>query len=231
MMQSRLVENLNLVKGRIEAAAIRSGRVGSDVTLVAVTKYVDLATTKLLVEAGQIALGESRPQVLWDKAEGLNDLDIQWHMIGHLQRNKVDRTLPLCSLIHSVDSIRLLKAIASSAEKARRTANCLLEVNISGEANKYGFQPDELESVLAVAAELKEIRVGGLMGMASLSGGLDDNRKEFARLREMRERLSGFQTDNVELLELSMGMSGDFEQAIEEGATIVRVGSVLFDGI
>jgi uncharacterized pyridoxal phosphate-containing UPF0001 family protein len=124
-----------------------------------------------------------------------------------------------------------MKEIDKVAEKNDMICNCLLEVNISGEPTKYGFQPGELEQVLVEAAGFKNIKVCGLMGMASLSGDAESNRREFADLRQMRDRLLSFQTDNVKMSELSMGMSGDFEAAIEEGATIVRVGSILFDGV
>ena len=231
MMENRLLDNLHSIRGRIEASAVKSGRSADAVTLIAVTKYVNFQTTMLLAEAGEVDFGESRPQVLWEKAEGLEADAIRWHMIGHLQRNKVDRTLPLCSLIHSVDSRRLLRSIDSAAGKLERQCECLLEVNISGESAKHGFQSDELESVLNDTAELKNVRVRGLMGMASLTGDLKTNQKEFGQLRELRDRLLGLQSENIDLSELSMGMSSDFEQAIEEGATLVRIGSVLFDGV
>ena len=228
---NRLVENLHRIKNRIEEAAIRSGRTSEAVKLVAVTKYVDLATTQQLVDAGQLDIGESRPQVLWEKARGISRAETRWHMIGHLQRNKVEKTVPLCNLIHSVDSIRLLKAIDTAAAKHELIASCLLEANISGEMSKHGFQADELEAVLEQADSMKHIQIHGLMGMASLSGDLADNRREFARLRQLKERLSQIETDKIKLTELSMGMSGDFEQAIEEGSTLVRIGSVLFEGL
>lgn len=235
-MIEKLRNNLDDVRKRIEAAAVGSGRQGNDITLVGVTKYVDADVTRAFVEAGCATLGENRPQQLWDKAERLSDLDIQWHMIGHLQRNKVKRTLEMASLIHSADSLRLLNAINSAAESLGVEANVLLEVNVSGEAAKHGFpgaaDSGALEAVVEHVGTLGSIRVHGLMAMAGLVGDLTDARREFVLLRNIRDRLAqqGLPT-NVQMQELSMGMSGDFEVAIEEGATIVRVGSALFAGV
>lgn len=220
-------ENLKEIEARISAAALNSGRSASDVQLLAVTKYADANVTRELVMAGCHVLGESRPQALWQKAESLKDLDIEWHLIGHLQRNKIKRSLPITTLIHSVDSLRLLDAIHQLANDLDLATNVLLEINVSGEEAKHGFSPSELESVLEHAATLPAIRVHGLMCMAGLSGGHDEARTEFRMLRELKEKHERFRTDNIRLDELSMGMSGDFEIAIEEGATIVRVGSLL----
>ncbi|MEL7500247.1 MAG: YggS family pyridoxal phosphate-dependent enzyme [Planctomycetota bacterium] len=228
--QQRFRENLEQVRQRIADAAARSGRTADDVTLVGVTKYVDAETTRQFVQAGCRCLGESRPQQLWDKSAALADLSIEWHMIGHLQRNKVKRTLESVSLIHSVDSLRLLKAINRLAQEQQLVASVLLEINVSGESAKHGFQSiDELKSVVDASAEMENVKVDGLMAMAGLQGTLDDARREFVCLREMKNELTDLGLPpNVELRQLSMGMSGDFEVAIEEGATIVRVGSALF---
>lgn len=228
-MNQRLIDNLQNVQQRIDEAAAKSGRSSSDVQFVAVTKYLDAKSTGLLVDAGHVALGESRPQLLWKKAESLKGRDVQWHMIGHLQRNKANRTVPLCSLIHSVDSLRLLESIQNAALSAGNVVRCLLEVNVSGEEAKHGLRPEEIEPVLEKASELDSVRIEGLMGMASLRGDAEQNRAEFAKLRELRDQLNAG-AGNIELKELSMGMSGDFEAAIEEGSTIVRIGSVLFEG-
>lgn len=228
-----LQNNLAQLNDRIEQAVARSGRRNEDVKLVAVTKYVDSSVTRAIVDAGQLVLGESRPQVLWDKAESdaLTGLEIEWHLIGHLQRNKINRSLKYCSLIHSVDSLRLLNAINTSSTKLETVTDCLLEINISGEPAKHGFQPAEIEAALVAAAEFTHVRIKGFMGMASLGGSDDSNRAEFANLRSMLKRFESFQCDNIELVHLSMGMSTDFEIAIEEGATLVRIGSMLFDGL
>jgi PLP dependent protein len=223
--------NLHAVRECIAAAAVRSGRAASAVTLVGVTKYVDTALARLLVEAGLKDLGESRPQELWTKAEALADVQPIWHLIGHLQRNKVKRTLPITSLIHSADSLRLLDEISREAVALNVPADVLLEVNISGDATKNGFAPDEIEPLLSQIAALPLVQVRGLMTMASREGDESRARREFAALRELRDRLAANCPPNIVLRELSMGMSGDYEIAIEEGATIVRVGSALFTGL
>lgn len=225
---ARIADNVAQVRGRIADAAIRSGRTANQVTLVAVTKYVLADAVRPLVAAGCLDLGESRPQQLWDKAAALADLPVRWHLIGHLQRNKVRRTLPLVSMAHSIDSPRLLAAID---EEATRPIPVLLEVNVSGESAKHGFAPEQVEPFLAELASYRNIAVRGLMCMAGLEGGPDDARREFAALRQLRDRLRPHCPPNVTLDELSMGMSGDYEIAIEEGATLVRVGSALFEGV
>jgi pyridoxal phosphate enzyme (YggS family) len=230
-MMDRLASNLNHVRERIEVAAAKSGRSSQDISLVAVTKYVDAETTRKLIELGCDKIGESRPQILWEKAEDLSDLDVEWHLIGHLQRNKVKRTLPYVSLIHSVDSQRLLTAIDQAGRELGGIVRALVEVNVSKETAKHGFQPSDLPDVWQHLENLDHVSVEGLMGMAGFSGGPDETRSQFASLRRMAENFRGNTPPNVSLDHLSMGMSGDFEIAIEEGATIVRVGSVLFEGI
>jgi pyridoxal phosphate enzyme (YggS family) len=225
---ARIAENVARVRGQIADAAARSGRAASQITLVAVTKYVSAETVRPLIAAGCVDLGESRPQQLWEKAAALGDLPLRWHLIGHLQRNKVHRTLPLVTMMHSVDSSRLLAAIE---EEQLGVLPVLLEVNISGESAKQGLAPEAIEPFLAQAAGCRHVAIRGLMGMAGLEGGLETARRDFAALRELRDRLRPRCPPGVTLDELSMGMSGDFEVAIEEGATIVRVGSALFEGI
>jgi pyridoxal phosphate enzyme (YggS family) len=229
--RARVQENLAAVRERLAAAARRSGRRPEAIALVGVTKYVDSLTARLLVAAGLFDLGESRPQELWAKVAALADLNLTWHLIGHLQRNKVRRTLPLAAWIHSADSLRLLAEISHQAAQMGRPANVLLEVNTSGEAAKHGIRPAEVEPLLPQIAALPGVQVHGLMTMAAWEGGLDRARRNFASLRELRDRLAGSCPPNVSLGELSMGMSGDFEVAVEEGATIVRVGSALFEGL
>jgi PLP dependent protein len=228
---AQLRDNLARVRDQIAAAAGRSGRRGEDIQLVGVTKYVDVAVARALFDAGLTDLGESRPQELWSKAEVLADLPARWHLVGHLQRNKVRRTLPLVACIHSADSLRLLAEISREAVALGRVAEVLLEVNVSGEASKHGFEPNEIEAQLPDIADLPHIAVRGLMTMAALEGGPERARRDFAALRELRARLRANCPAENSLNELSMGMSGDFEIAIEEGATIIRVGSALFEGI
>lgn len=230
-LRSRIADNLSHIRQQIADAAARSGRDAAGVTLVAVTKYVDTAAAKALLDAGCHDLGESRPQELWRKAETLAGTEVRWHLIGHLQRNKVRRTLPHLTLLHACDSLRLLKELDRVATEASSKVQALLEVNVSGDASKHGFRPSEMSSVVDSLTDYKEVRICGLMGMASLAGNLDDARRDFERLRLLRDRLAGNMPSGVELNELSMGMSGDFEVAIEEGATMVRVGSALFEGL
>jgi len=228
---AQIADNVAGVRDRIASAAQRSGRTAERITLVCVTKYVTVETVGALLQAGCSDFGESRPQELWHKAESLAELPIRWHMIGHLQRNKVARTLPYTTLVHSVDSRRLAEAIDENARNQGRICGVLLEVNISGESAKHGFAAATVEEALAEIAALPHLRVQGLMGMASGDGALTSARREFCELRELRDRLVRVSPPHVSLDELSMGMSHDYEVAIEEGATIVRVGSALFEGL
>ncbi len=229
-LDRRIADNLARVRGQIAEAARRSGRAAEAVRLVAVTKYASDDATRALVAAGGLDLGESRPQSLWQKAAALAGLPIRWHFIGHLQRNKVRRTLPLLSLIHSIDSPRLLGAVDEEASALGRTVDVLLEVNISGDAAKTGLAVDDVAPLVQTARDYPHVSIRGLMAMASLEGAAAAARRDFAALRMLRDRLNTDAPPGVALDELSMGMSDDFEIAIEEGATIVRVGSALFEG-
>ncbi|HEY1599736.1 MAG TPA: YggS family pyridoxal phosphate-dependent enzyme [Pirellulales bacterium] len=227
----RIAEDVAKVRERIAAAATRSGRTADAVALVAVTKYADDATIAALVEAGCHDLGESRPQQLWQRAIAFAPQAIHWHMIGHLQRNKVARTLPAVALVHSCDSLRLADAIdQSAAVQGIPPIPVLLEVNISDDPAKHGFAAAEVADALAHLATLGQIDVRGLMAMAGRPDDPAATRADFRRLRELRDRLRGECPTAITLDELSMGMSGDYEIAIEEGATIVRVGSALVEG-
>jgi len=175
-------------------------------------------------------MGESRPQMLWDKSAAMADREVRWHMIGHVQRNKVKRTLPLLQTMHSLDSQRLLDQIVTDVGDRPEPLQLLLEVNISGEPDKTGILVADAELLLERWTKRSEpnnnLEIAGLMGMGSLSGGADQARCEFESLRLLRERWSI--RFGMPLQELSMGMSNDFEIAIEQGATMVRIGSVLF---
>ncbi len=230
-MIDRVAENLAGVRERIAVAAQASGRQPEDVTLIAVTKYVAADVAAALVAAGCGDLGESRPQELWKKAAALANSDVRWHLIGHLQRNKIDRTLPLVALVHSADSLRLIQALEAAAEVQGRRVPVLLEVNVSGDAAKHGFRPEELEPQLETLAGFRNVEIRGLMAMAGREGDLESARREFASLRQLRDRLAQASAGGLTLGELSMGMSGDYEVAIAEGATLVRVGSALVEGI
>jgi pyridoxal phosphate enzyme (YggS family) len=230
-LAAQIAENVAAVRGRIAAAAARSGRRGEQISLVAVTKYVGVAEVRALVEAGCSLLGESRPQELWEKAEALSELPLRWHLVGPLQRNKVRRTLPLVEMIESVDSPRLIVAIDRIAAELSLRMPVLLEVNASGEAAKHGFEPEAVERWLPEAARYTHVEFRGLMCMAGLEGGPEAARNDFRELRQLRDRLRPHCPEGITLAELSMGMSGDYEVAIEEGATIVRIGSALFRGV
>jgi pyridoxal phosphate enzyme (YggS family) len=212
-------------------AAERVGRRPDEIRLVGVTKYAHAAAAFALLSAGCGDLGESRPQELWDKASDPRLQGATWHLVGHLQRNKVRRTLTLAALIHSVDSERLLAAIDDQAHAAGRVADVLLEINCSGEAAKHGLTLDAARRLVEELDRFDHLRVRGVMTMARLDGGPASAAKDFATLRNARDALQALCPSGVILEELSMGMSGDFEAAIGEGATIVRIGSALFEGV
>ncbi|SFI33922.1 YggS family pyridoxal phosphate-dependent enzyme [Planctomicrobium piriforme] len=227
----RLSANLESVRSRIESAAARSGRVSAAVQLVAVTKYAPWPAVLGLIALGHRVFGENRPQQLTERAALVlaetPQSPVDWHLIGQLQRNKVRAVLPSAALIHSIDSWRLLERVDQLAAELALTSQVLLQVNISGEDSKGGFSPDELKTCLTQAAALKHVDIRGLMTMAPLTEEEAVVRGVFRGLRELRDNAA---TSAMPLAELSMGMSGDFEIAIEEGATLVRVGSALFDG-
>ena len=221
--REKLRANLAAVEERISRACARAGRNRTDVTLVAVTKSVSSEIAALLPELGVVDLGENRPQELWRKAAVL-PTSVRWHLIGHLQRNKIDRTLPLTHLIHSVDNARLLQAL----DQTEQDNEALIEVNVSGEATKQGFTPAEARQLIPQMKELKHLRIRGLMTMAPLQDA-EACRPTFTALRQLRDEMRDSGLTSVE--HLSMGMSNDFEVAIEGGATLIRLGSVLFEGI
>lgn len=223
-----LADRVAEIRERMAQAAARSGRAASAVQLVAVSKYVDADVTRQLVATGCTELGEARPQELWHKAQALSDLPVHWHLVGHLQTNKVRRTVPLVELIHSVDSERLLDAI-NEVTTVDRLTRVLIEVNTSGDTAKHGLPPQQVEPLLLHADRWPRVKICGLMTMAALEGGPNIARRNFADLRNLRDQLRPSLPGNVVLNELSMGMSDDYEIAIEEGATLVRVGSVLFE--
>lgn len=230
-IRSRLRDNIAAIESRIAAACARAGRQRPEVTLVAVTKYVTPEVAVLLPELGILDLGESRPQELWRKAAALPS-EVRWHLIGHLQRNKVERTLPLVKLIHSVDSVRLLESLQKTAEQQERQVHVLLEVNLSREPNKHGFDPDPAPLTdLLISWPYPHLEPRGLMTMAAEADDPECCRSTFAALRELGDSLRSGRNNLGAFRELSMGMTGDFEVAIEEGATLVRIGSALFDGI
>ena len=224
----RVLSNLRDVRDRIAAAAARSGRPADAVRLVAVTKTVDVEVIRTLLDAGQRDLGENRPQQFRDRAATMAGLDIRWHMIGHLQRNKVKYVVPTAAMIHSVDSLDLAEDLSRRAEGLGLRARCLIEVNVSGEASKEGVPPAEAMDLGPAVAELPGLELAGLMTMAPIVDDPEATRPVFAALRELGDRLNRAGGLPAPLTELSMGMTQDYEVAIEEGATLVRVGTALF---
>lgn len=222
-----LSERIAHVRARIADACRRAGRDANGVTLVAVTKTVPPPVAALVAALGVRDLGESRPQELWKKAAALPGAN--WHFVGHLQRNKIDRTIPLVALVHSVDSERVLAALDAFGRTRAAPVQVLLEVNCSGEANKGGFAPADVPAVCDKAVPFAGVSVRGLMTMAAYADDPETARPAFARLRELRDALRT--RTGLALAELSMGMSNDFEVAVEEGATLVRVGTTLFEGL
>mgnify|MGYP006288981389 CR=1 FL=1 len=217
--------NLAHTRERIASAAGRAGRNPEDVLLVAVTKTVGVEEARTLFEAGAADLGENRVQEGLRKRETLADLPIHWHMIGRLQTNKVNKVVKRFLWIHSVDRLKLAEAISRSAVAAECEMNVLLQVNTSGESSKAGFAPEGLGEALPRLSELPGLRVCGLMTMAPLLDDPERTRPCFRRLRELRDEHA---PRYPELIHLSMGMTQDFEIAIEEGATMVRIGTALF---
>ena len=235
-LADRCRQNLAQVRDRMAEACRVAGRDPGDVRLIGVTKYVSADSTRMLLEAGCPDLGESRPQSLWAKAAALADHApaTRWHLIGHLQRNKLRRTLPLVSLLHSLDSLRLVEAIEAEAAAAGLVCETLVEVNLAGDPGRTGVMEADLAAVLEAASRSPHLRVLGLMGMAAVPDGEGSgvaSRRQFARLRELRDTLVDCVPTATGLRELSMGMSGDFVEAILEGSTLVRVGSALWEGI
>jgi pyridoxal phosphate enzyme (YggS family) len=227
MLHTVLSERLAAIRGRIASACARAGRAPDGVTLVAVTKTVSPAVAVAAFELGMHDLAENRPQELWKKAAAVPAAN--WHLIGHLQRNKLDRTVPLVSLIHSVDSARVLEALDAFGRKRGQAVPVLLEVNCSGEEAKGGFAPEAMPELGDRLAALSGVSVRGLMTMAAYAEDPELARPTFAKLRTIRDELAG--RSGLELPHLSMGMSGDFEVGIEEGATYVRIGTSLFEGL
>jgi PLP dependent protein len=218
------------IEERLQAACRRAGRPRGDVTLVAVTKTIAAEVAAFLPALGLSDLGENRPQELWHKAAALA-APVRWHLIGHLQRNKIERTLPLVHLIHSVDSLRLLNALEAEAARRQLAIPVLLEVNASQEVSKHGFGPEELPALVPQLAGLRHVRIEGLMTMAAFEPDPERCRPTFAAVRMLRDRLRGQLGAAHRIEQLSIGMTNDFEVAIEEGATLVRIGTALVGGL
>ncbi len=243
--------NWQRVVEEIAHACHTAGREPAQVQIVGVSKYVGPALAWQLAQAGCQVLAENRPQLLWDKTEYFmqqtvgsgafhpNDTSTdragagipQWHLIGHLQRNKLRRTLPRISLLHSLDSLRLAEAISDDGREHDTKHRVLLEVNLTRDASKTGMSIGQLHELLDRVDALPGIEIRGLMAMSSYHAATDDARREFEQVRELRDQLQSEYFGKVDLGELSMGMSGDFPEAIAAGATLVRIGTKLWQGI
>ena len=215
------------VKDRVKQACIRAGRDEKDVLLIAVSKTRTYDEINEAAKAGALVFGENKPQELRDKADALNK-EFQWHMIGHLQTNKIKYIIERACLIHSVDSYKLAEAVNKEAEKRNMTADILVQINIADEDSKFGLNLAEAEKLIRQIALLKNVKIKGLMTVPPFVENPEDNRIHFQRMRQLFIDIKEKNIDNVDMNELSMGMSGDFEVAIEEGATMVRVGTSIF---
>ncbi|MCD8108749.1 MAG: YggS family pyridoxal phosphate-dependent enzyme [Clostridiales bacterium] len=220
-------ENLTEVEQRIQAACRRAGRDRSEVTLIAVSKTKPVPMLEEAYQCGIREFGENKVQEMMDKYEVMPQ-DIRWHMIGHLQRNKVKYLMGKAYLIHSVDSLRLAEEISAQSVKHQVQTNILIEVNIAGEESKFGISGEETLRLVTAAAALPNIHVKGLMTIAPFVDNPEDNRVYFQKIRELSVDIGCKKIDNVDMHILSMGMTGDYEVAIEEGATHIRVGTGIF---
>src|ERR1700730_6837689 len=220
-----VAENLARVREQITQAATKVGRSVDDVELVAISKTHDAAKVREAVESGQTLFGESRVQEARVKIPELPS-NLRWHFVGHLQKNKIRHALPLFEMIHSVNSLELAQDINRIAEEEGLHRRVLLEVNVAGEGSKFGFQPDTLREQMESLLAFSRLSILGLMTIPPLAEDAEASRKFFVKLRDLRDQLQ--KEFHVDLAQLSMGMTNDFPIAVEEGATLVRVGTAIF---
>ncbi|MBL0715676.1 MAG: YggS family pyridoxal phosphate-dependent enzyme [Desulfosarcina sp.] len=220
--------NIEHINYRIRAAAESCGRLRDDIYLVAVSKTIPAERVRAAVTAGVTTLGENYIQEAREKIEALEDLSVSWHFIGHLQRNKAKYAVRLYDLIHSVDSIRLAREIDKQAGKIAKNQTILIQVNTGQEATKSGIYEEDAMTLVREAAALENVTVRGLMTLPPYFYAPEKVRPYFRALRKLRERIRAAAIPGIEMTELSMGMTGDFETAIEEGATMVRIGTAIF---
>ena len=222
-----LKDNFEEVEKKIQAACDRSGRRREDITLIAVSKTKPVDMLKEAYDFGTRIFGENKVQEITEKYDAL-PRDISWHMIGHLQRNKVKYIIDKVDYIHSVDSVRLAETIEKEAAKHNLTVKILVEVNVAGEESKFGLSPEEVLPFIEEISEFSHIQVCGLMTIAPFVENQEENRPYFSRLRKLSVDIDSKKVNNVNMSMLSMGMTNDYEVAIEEGATMVRIGTGLF---
>ena len=221
-------ENIAAIRRRIADACTRTGRDASDVALVAVAKTFPAEFVHEALTSGVRDVGENYVQELLSKRQQLHDESVRWHFIGHLQSNKVRQIVPWIHLIHAVDSEGLIREIDRRAAGGGRLIDCLVEVNTTGEQSKYGVEPDEVLPLLRSTADLTNVQIAGLMTIGPFLPDPEGSRPMFRILRELRDEANGKATTRAPMTELSMGMTGDFEVAIEEGATLIRIGTAIF---
>lgn len=226
MEKSQICENIEKVKGKIESVCKKAGRKSSEITLVAVSKTKSVSFIEEAISCGQIEFGENRMQELEDKISELEAKQISWHMIGNLQTNKIKLIADKVNWVHSIEKLKYLKEFEKRANGNKIKA--LIQVNISGEKQKGGVEPEDLAQLLESATNFENVTVCGLMGMATFTDDPEDVRHEFRLLKDLFDQHQKFNSGSVKLSELSMGMSNDMEVAIEEGATMVRIGSEIF---
>jgi len=227
-MASALADRLATIRARIAAAARSAGRDPSSIRLVAVSKTFSIEAVREAYAAGQREFGENRVQEALQKIASSADLGISWHLLGHLQTNKVKKAAPAFSTIHSVDSVELLQKIDAAAADMGRTPELLIQVDLAGEATKFGVPPAAVPQLFDAAARCRAARLAGLMALPPVPESPEDARPWFRRLRELRDDWRAAGVPPSMLAELSIGMSGDFEVAIEEGSTMVRIGTAIF---
>jgi len=228
MHEIKSIQNaIREVEDKISAACKRAGRNPEEVTLIAVSKTMPVEAIREAMECGIIEFGENRPQELRDKQAEITE-PLHWHMIGSLQTNKLKYVIGKTVLIHSVDSVHLAQAIHEMSEKKGLITDVLLEVNVAGEESKHGIPPEELETTVRALTAFSSIRIRGLMTVAPYTENAEENRIYFRQMKQLMVDINSKNIDNVYMDILSMGMTGDFEIAIEEGATLVRVGTGIF---
>jgi pyridoxal phosphate enzyme (YggS family) len=222
---AEVADNLARVHEQIALAAAKSGRAADEIELVAITKTHPAEKVREAIQAGQTLFGENRVQEARAKIPDLPS-NVRWHFVGHLQKNKIRHALPLFELVHGIDSLALAQEMNRIAEEEGTHPRVLVEVNVAGEGSKFGFSPDKLRDQMEELLALPRLSIEGLMTIPPLAEEAEGSRKHFVQLRELRDRLqSDFQVD---LAQLSMGMTQDFPIAVEEGATLVRVGTAIF---
>ncbi|HIS47551.1 MAG TPA: YggS family pyridoxal phosphate-dependent enzyme [Candidatus Scybalocola faecigallinarum] len=224
---NEIAQNIKIVRDNIEKACSRCGRDPKEVTLIAVSKTKPVEDVRAAMAAGMEYFGENKVQELTMKMDTITE-PLHWNMIGHLQKNKVKYIVGRAELIHSVDSLDLAQKIQSEAAKKNAVANILLEVNVSGEESKFGIRPEQLEDLVRQIAVLPNVHIKGLMTVAPFTEDPEENRQYFRNLRNLAVDIKSKNIDNVTMSVLSMGMTGDYMVAIEEGATMVRVGTGIF---